>query len=221
MVMLSLLLLLLQLLIARSEAPPVAVIPAPQQWTALPGTPVALSNATVILADLADPVAAATAARLQDTLHRCCGARPALRNLPALDAAGTRGSAAPTDFIALGGRGTPGLAALLPRDVAWPRTPPAAAEGYALELRAGPGGDPRVFLLGNSAVGEFYATQTLVQLANNSAAHEMPRCRIDDWPDSRVRGYYMWEQQTNDINMPWIAWLLDTMSAHKMNFGFY
>ena len=58
----------------------------------------------------------------------------------------------------------------------------ARPQGY--EIRIAPG---RVDLIGHDPDGLFYAHQTLVQL-RREWRHELPVCRIEDWPDFPARG---------------------------------
>ena len=200
------------------SGPPIKVVPTPQRWLDLGGTPIRITASSVILANLSDSASNSTAVSLQLSLSRCCSLQLPVHTIPAA-------GPPPGDFIALGSREDSAMEAFLQRlshGARWPET--ENSEGYSVTVDShSPNGQPQILLLANSPAGVFYSTRTLVQLVNGSRDHAVSRCRIDDWPDSHVRGYYMWEEQTNDVGKywPWIVNLVDTMADHKMNLALY
>lgn len=138
----------------------------------------------------------------------------------------TRGSAAArikglpaVNFVALGLPHEDSALASLASAHSVAISPDAGSEGYALHIGGG-----AVLVLGNSAAGVFYGAQSLLQLLGNSTT--LPACRVDDWPDFRIRGAYMIGGPSLSASylyrgggLAWNMQLVDWMVFNKMNFG--
>ncbi len=87
------------------------------------------------------------------------------------------------------------------------------AEAYALRVTKGKG----VEIAAADDAGEFYARETLKQLAKKTAkGYVVPCCEIKDWPAFGWRGA-MWDDCRHFFGKEAIKKMLDAMAAHKMN----
>eukprot|EP01051_Picozoa_sp_SAG22_P014338 SAG22_NODE_1725_length_3714_cov_3.037621_2_plen_775_part_00 len=94
-------------------------------------------------------------------------------------------------------------------------------EGYVLDIRAAAATGLSVHIAGNTLVAVQHGAQTLVQLAvpaaHAGAGASVRCCSVVDWPDSPVRGVFMYGAQSNDLNVSYFKVMLDRMKRSKMN----
>src|SRR5579863_374587 len=83
-------------------------------------------------------------------------------------------------------------------------------EGYVLQIAAS-----QITIYSNTAVGVFYARQTLAQLANYYK-NAIPNQIVTDYPRFKYRGF-MLDTARHFFSVNDIKQLLDVMSAHKLN----
>lgn len=83
-------------------------------------------------------------------------------------------------------------------------------EGYSLRIADG------ITVCAPEAVGAYWATRTLLQIAEQSAEHSFPKGDIRDWPDYEMRGF-MIDTGRKFIPMDYLKDLTGIMSYYKMN----
>ena len=87
-------------------------------------------------------------------------------------------------------------------------------EGYRLEVRK-----DGVTIVSADPAGEFYARQTLRQLATLTATNAIaiPCCTIEDWPDLRMRGLFLEMNELSPSHMVRQCEVLDGLAKLKYN----
>lgn len=83
-------------------------------------------------------------------------------------------------------------------------------EGYSIRISDG------IKVCAPEAVGAYWATRTLLQIAEQSAEHSFPKGDIRDWPDYEMRGF-MIDTGRKFIPMDYLKDLTRIMSYYKMN----
>lgn len=83
-------------------------------------------------------------------------------------------------------------------------------EGYSIRIADG------IKVCAPEAVGAYWATRTLLQIAEQSAEHSFPKGDIRDWPDYEMRGF-MIDTGRKFIPMDYLKDLTGIMSYYKMN----
>ncbi|MCQ2181666.1 MAG: beta-N-acetylhexosaminidase, partial [Bacteroidales bacterium] len=83
-------------------------------------------------------------------------------------------------------------------------------EGYSISIADG------VKVCAPEVAGAYWATRTLLQIAEQSAEHSFPRGNIRDWPDYEMRGF-MIDVGRKFIPMDYLKDLARIMSYYKMN----
>lgn len=83
-------------------------------------------------------------------------------------------------------------------------------EGYSIRIADG------IKVCAPEAVGAYWATRTLLQIAEQSAEHSFPKGDIRDWPDYEMRGF-MIDTGRKFIPMDYLKDLTRIMSYYKMN----
>lgn len=83
-------------------------------------------------------------------------------------------------------------------------------EGYAVSI------SDRVRLSAPEAMGVFWGTQTLLQMADAGEGLSLPQGRIKDWPDYGIRGFMM-DCGRKYIPMSYLRKLTRIMAYYKMN----
>ena len=83
-------------------------------------------------------------------------------------------------------------------------------EGYAIRIADG------IKVSAPETVGAYWATRTLLQIAEQSAGHSFPKGDIRDWPDYEIRGF-MIDAGRKFIPMDYLKDLARIMSYYKMN----
>lgn len=86
----------------------------------------------------------------------------------------------------------------------------AGGEGYAVSI------SDRVRLSAPEAMGVFWGTQTLLQMADAGKCTSLPEGRIKDWPDYALRGFMM-DCGRKYIPMSYLRKLTRIMAYYKMN----
>ena len=89
---------------------------------------------------------------------------------------------------------------------------PRHGQGYALAVT--PEG---ITVASHGTDGLFYGAQTLRNILRNLAAPELKACRIVDWPDLDLRGYFLTINGMPSKNLPQLKRTLDTLASLKMN----
>lgn len=84
-------------------------------------------------------------------------------------------------------------------------------EGYSVDISI-----ERVIITAPSPAGIFWATRTLLQMADNSSGKSLPAGRITDWPDYGIRGFMM-DCGRKYIPMGYLKKLVRIMAYYKMN----
>ena len=87
----------------------------------------------------------------------------------------------------------------------------AAAESYRIEIT--PKG---VTVTAPEAVGAFWATRTLLQIAEQSDSHELPCGKIHDWPQYALRGLSM-DVGRKFFPMDYLRDLTEALAYYKFN----
>lgn len=85
-----------------------------------------------------------------------------------------------------------------------------AKEGYAVTVAK------NVQVTANEPIGAFWATRTLLQIAEQSDNHQIPNGTIKDWPDYGMRGF-MLDCGRKYIPMSYLKDLVKVMAYYKMN----
>lgn len=83
-------------------------------------------------------------------------------------------------------------------------------EGYSIRIADG------IKVCAPETVGAYWATRTLLQIAEQSAEHSFPKGDIRDWPDYEMRGF-MIDTGRKFIPMDYLKDLTRIMSYYKMN----
>lgn len=83
-------------------------------------------------------------------------------------------------------------------------------EGYSIKIGDG------IEISAPSATGAYWATRTILQIAEQNQDHAFPRGGIRDWPDYGVRGF-MIDAGRKFIPMDYLKDLVRIMSYYKMN----
>jgi len=90
---------------------------------------------------------------------------------------------------------------------------PESTEGYTLEI-----GASGITIRSRDARGLYYGVRTLGNLFRNAVRSELPRCRIADWPDLKIRGMFLnLRHQGIDGCLPEILSEIDAAGALKYN----
>ena len=97
--------------------------------------------------------------------------------------------------------------AVLSRDTALP------PEGYAISVSGG-----GISIVAADGAGEFYARQTLRQLATLTGTNSVsiPCCTVRDWPAFRWRGVLV-DEARHFLGKEMLFKIIDTMAMHKLN----
>lgn len=193
-------------------SPTITPLPQCREPRGAPAAAVTLAADTSVVSD--DPLAAATlTAALQ---KQCTG----VAGTSATGAAGAGAAAAPPPpkvLLQLPGRQqTAALAArgLQLRDV-------LGREGYLLDIDAAAGG---VLIAAHNTSGLFHGVQTLLQSLGSTGC-EVGAARVEDYPDSPLRGVYMvggWDAfpETN-ATAKLLTDTLDQMAKYKHSFAMF
>ena len=83
-------------------------------------------------------------------------------------------------------------------------------EGYSIRIGDG------IRVLATETTGAYWATRTLLQIAEQSEEHSLPKGDIRDWPDYEMRGF-MIDAGRKFIPMDYLKDLAKIMSYYKMN----
>ena len=83
-------------------------------------------------------------------------------------------------------------------------------EGYAIKIA------DRVTLSAPTPTGLYWSTRTLLQIAEQTADHQLPQGIIRDYPDYPIRGF-MIDCGRKFIPMPYLQDLVKIMAYYKMN----
>lgn len=83
-------------------------------------------------------------------------------------------------------------------------------EGYAIKIA------DRVTLSASTPTGLYWSTRTLLQIAEQTADHQLPQGIIRDYPDYPIRGF-MIDCGRKFIPMPYLQDLVKIMAYYKMN----
>ncbi len=83
-------------------------------------------------------------------------------------------------------------------------------EGYAIKIA------DRVTLSAPTPTGLYWSTRTLLQIAEQTADHQLPQGTIRDYPDYPIRGF-MIDCGRKFIPMPYLQDLVKIMAYYKMN----
>lgn len=84
------------------------------------------------------------------------------------------------------------------------------AEGYKIDI------DDKVTITATDAQGAYWATRTLLQIAEQSDTHNLPKGTITDWPDYNVRGLSM-DVGRKFFPLAYLEDLVKVMSYYKLN----
>lgn len=85
-----------------------------------------------------------------------------------------------------------------------------AAEGYKIEI------SDKIIVTATDIEGAYWATRTILQIGEQTPAHEFPKGKITDWPDYPVRGLSM-DVGRKFFPMSYLQDLVKIMSYYKMN----
>ena len=83
-------------------------------------------------------------------------------------------------------------------------------EGYAISI------GKKVVVLAPTATGIYWSTRTLLQMAEQTADHSLPKGNMRDYPDYGIRGFMM-DCGRKFIPMSYMKDLVKMMSYYKMN----
>lgn len=83
-------------------------------------------------------------------------------------------------------------------------------EGYTIDIAE------KVTVTAPKPVGVYWATRTLLQIAEQSAERELPKGKITDWPDYGLRGLSM-DVGRKFIPMAYLKDLVKALSYYKLN----
>lgn len=84
------------------------------------------------------------------------------------------------------------------------------AEGYRINI-----GD-KIAITANDLAGAYWATRTLLQIAEQTSTHEIPKGKITDWPDYHVRGLSL-DVGRKFFPMDYLKDLVKILSYYKLN----
>lgn len=85
-----------------------------------------------------------------------------------------------------------------------------AAEGYRIEI------SDRITITAQDKEGAFWATRTLLQIAEQTPSKDFPKGKITDWPDYHVRGLSM-DVGRKYFPLDYLSDLVKVMSYYKLN----
>lgn len=83
-------------------------------------------------------------------------------------------------------------------------------EAYTIDIT------DRVTVTANKPIGAYWATRTLLQIAEQSADHALPKGKITDWPDYGLRGLSM-DVARKFFPMDYLKDLVKVLSYYKFN----
>lgn len=83
-------------------------------------------------------------------------------------------------------------------------------EAYTIDIA------DRVTVAANKPIGAYWATRTLLQIAEQSADHALPKGKITDWPDYGLRGLSM-DVARKFFPMDYLMDLVKVLSYYKFN----
>lgn len=85
-----------------------------------------------------------------------------------------------------------------------------SSEGYRMDIT------DRIAVTAQDKEGAYWATRTILQIAEQSKGHEFPKGKITDWPDYPVRGLSM-DVGRKFFPMSYLQDLVKVMSYYKLN----
>ena len=184
-----------------------AVVPLPQCQEPRPGTALALTAASSIVASDSSNATTFAVEWLKRGLNRTCGG-----------SVSSRSSGSPTS-VWFGLSGNPSTSArLTARGLTLSAS--LGSEGYLLDVAAAAGETGGALLVANEPAGLFHGVQTLLQLANASHCAVPPE-RIEDWPDAPLRAVYMYGGPYDSFNKTFLTSVIDTMTSYKLSAGIF